>query len=142
MQRSPWRKRYAQLGRLPLGLFVNGVTALEGALRFTSKLSANELQSIVVGTFDWDPFAAHLPFDVTMVRQNVEVMIAEGFALIDSFGVDRNALVVVPTSFGKMGELDGAQEDWDEGDVANLQKDTTSSKTFSNSLSKALDKSI
>lgn len=121
-------RRYAQLGRLPLGLFVNGVTALEGALRFTSKLSANELQSIVVGTFDWDPFAAHLPFDVTMVRQNVEVMIAEGFALIDSYGADRNALVIVPTSFGKMGELDGAQEDWDEGDTTNPQKNTLPGK--------------
>jgi LacI family fructose operon transcriptional repressor len=134
--------KYAQLGRLPQGLFVNGVTALEGALRFTSKLSASELQAIVVGTFDWDPFAAHLPFDVTMVRQNVEVMIAEGFALIDSFGGDRNALVVVPTSFGKMGELDGAQEDWDEGDVANMQKDAPSSKTSPRALSKALGKSI
>ena len=112
--------QFARLGRLPRGLFVNGVTALEGTLRFTSKLSAGELQAIVVGAFDWDPFAAHLPFDLTMVRQNVEVMIAEGFALIDSFEVDRNAIVVVPTSFGKMGDLDGAQEDWDEGDAVNL----------------------
>ena len=124
-------RKYAQLGRLPLGLFVNGVTALEGALRFTSTLSANELQSIVVGTFDWDPFAAHLPFDVTMVRQNVEVMVAEGFALIDSYGADGNALVVVPTSFGKMGELDGAQEDWDEGDAASPQKTLSPAKTTS-----------
>ena len=106
--------RYAKLGRLPSGLFVNGVTALEGALRFTSILPLSELQSIAVGSFDWDPFAAHLPFDVTMVRQNVEVMIAEGFALVDKPSLDHNALVVVPTSFGKMGELDGATEDWNE----------------------------
>ena len=135
--------KYAQLGRLPLGLFVNGVTALEGALRFTSKLSANELQSIVVGTYDWDPFAAHLPFDVTMVRQNVEVMIAEGFALIDNFESDRNALVVVPTSFGKMGELDGAQEDWDEGGEISPQNGTLPGKDkIPELLSKVLDKSI
>jgi LacI family fructose operon transcriptional repressor len=120
--------KYAQLGRLPRGLFVNGVTALEGALRFTSKLSANELQAIVVGTFDWDPFAAHLPFDVTMMRQNVEVMIAEGFALIDSNGFDSNVLVVVPTSFGKLGELDGMQEDWDERDTTSPQEDTLPGK--------------
>jgi LacI family fructose operon transcriptional repressor len=107
--------RYAQLGRLPSGMFVNGVTALEGALRFTATLPARELQSIVMGSFDWDPFAAHLPFDVTMVRQNVEVMIAEGFGLIDSYEVGHSPLVVVPTSFGRMGELDGAQEDWDGG---------------------------
>jgi LacI family transcriptional regulator, fructose operon transcriptional repressor len=114
--------KYAQLKRLPSGLFMNGVTALEGALRFTSTLPLSELQSIVVGSFDWDPFAAHLPFDVTMVRQNVEVMIAEGFALIDSPTADRSALVVVPTSFGKMGELDGAAEDWNEESDAALQE--------------------
>lgn len=107
--------RYALLGRLPSGLFVNGVTALEGALRFTATLPTSELQAIVVGSFDWDPFAAHLPFDVTMVRQNVEVMISEGFALIDGYNADHSPLVVVPTRFGKMGELDGAQEDWDGG---------------------------
>jgi len=104
--------RYAQLGRLPSGLFVNGVTALEGTLRFTSTLSASELRSVVVGSFDWDPFAAHLPFDVTMVRQDVEVMISEGFALLDSYDVDLCPLVVVPTRFGKVGELDGVEEDW------------------------------
>lgn len=115
--------KYTRLGRLPRGLFINGVTALEGALRFTSKLPASELHAIVAGTFDWDPFAAHLPFDVTMMRQNVEVMIAEGFALIDSKGFDRDALVVVPTSFGKLGELDGTQEDWDERDTTGPQED-------------------
>ena len=104
--------RYARFGRLPSGLFVNGVTALEGALRFTSTLPASELQSIVVGSFDWDPFGAHLPFDVTMVRQDVEVMIREGFALLDAYNVDFCPLVVVPTKFGKVGELDGVEEDW------------------------------
>ncbi len=108
--------RYKQLGRLPRGLFVNGVTALEGALRVTAALPAPALASIVVGSFDWDPFAALLPFDVTMVRQNVEQMISEAFALIDDYTPGRNPLVVVPTSFGKVGENDGAQEDWDESD--------------------------
>ena len=50
-----------------------------------------------------------------MVRQNVETMIAEGFALLDNYTVDENPLVVVPTTFGKAGELDGVQEDWDQG---------------------------
>ena len=135
--------RYAQLGRLPLGLFVNGVTALEGALRFTSKLSAAALQSVVVGAYDWDPFAAYLPFDVTMVRQNVEVMVAEGFTLIDNFEANQNALIVVPTSFGKMGELDGAQEDWDEGGETSLQNGALTTKGKISKMSpKALGKSI
>ena len=90
-----------------------GVTALEGALRFTSTLRARDLRSVVVGAFDWDPFAAHLPFDITMVRQNVEAMIAEGFTLLDNYSVDASPLVVVPTTFGKSGEQEGTQEDWD-----------------------------
>ena len=114
--------KYAELGRLPSGLFVNGVTALEGALRFTATLPVDEMRSAVVGSFDWDPFAAHLPFDITMVRQNVEGLIAEGFAMIDNYAANRNSLVLVPTSFGKMGELDGAQEDWNEGPVTSSQE--------------------
>ena len=106
--------RYSQLGRLPSGLFVNGVTALEGALRFTSTLEPGELQASVVGTFDWDPFGAYLPFDLTMVRQDVEALVAEAFAQIDAYAVGRNPLVVVPTRFGKMGEEEGTQEDWND----------------------------
>ena len=94
-------KRYAELGRLPSGLFVNGVTALEGALRFTSTLRAEDLGSVVVGAFDWDPFAAHLPFDVTMVRQNVEAMIAEEFTLLDNYSMEAYPIVVVPTTLEK-----------------------------------------
>jgi LacI family fructose operon transcriptional repressor len=109
---------YARRGRLPSGLFVNGVTALEGALRFTATLGPGDLQTVVMGSFDWDPFAAHLPFDVTMVRQNVEAMIGEGFRLMDDYEANRNALIVVPTSFGRRGELDGAEEDWNEGTAA------------------------
>ena len=105
--------RHAELGHLPSGMFINGVTALEGALRFISTLAPRELKRIVAGSFDWDPFAAHLPFDVTMVRQNVEVMIAEGFKLLENHSVDHFPLVTVPTSFGRTGEHEGAQEDWD-----------------------------
>ena len=80
--------RYGRRGRLPAGMFMNGITAVEGALRFTATLDAKELQSVVVGAFDWDPFAANLPMDITMVRQNVEAMIGEAFALVDHYDVD------------------------------------------------------
>ena len=106
--------KFAELGRLPSGMFFNGVTALEGALRFTSTLPASELERIAVGSFDWDPFAAHLPFDLTMVRQNVEMLISEAFSLLDNHTIGgSNPLVVVPTAFGKMGERESTQEDWD-----------------------------
>jgi LacI family transcriptional regulator, fructose operon transcriptional repressor len=105
-------RRYEKLGRMPRGLFVNGVTALEGALQFASSLPRRELDDVAVGSFDWDPFAAHLSFEVTMVRQNVEAMIVEAFALLDSYTPTENPLVVVPTSFGRAGRGDGAGEDW------------------------------
>jgi len=49
---------YVQLGRLPRGLFINGVAALEGALRALSPLPKTQIEALVFGCFDWDPFAA------------------------------------------------------------------------------------
>jgi len=104
---------YAQLGRLPRGLFINGVTALEGALRALSPLPRSELDALVFGCFDWDPFAAQLPFDVIMVRQDVEAMIGEAFVLIDQPASPECPLVLVPTRLAGSAESDGQVEDWD-----------------------------
>ena len=105
---------HAELGRLPQGLFVNGVTALEGALRALAFLSREQWEEIVFGCFDWDPFAARLPFEVIMVRQDVEAMIAEAFALIDRpLSSNENPLILVPTRIAGAGEIDGQIEDWD-----------------------------
>ncbi|MEO6014372.1 MAG: LacI family DNA-binding transcriptional regulator [Devosia sp.] len=97
-------ERYALLGRLPAGLFVNGVTALEGSLQFFNSLSQDEMDDVSVGSFDWDPFGAHLSFPVIMVRQDVELMISEALALLDLSKVDPHQVVIVPTSFGGVGE--------------------------------------
>jgi LacI family fructose operon transcriptional repressor len=95
-------RRYESLGRLPAGLFINSITAFEGLVQFTSQLSREALQSAVVGCFDWDPFAAHLPFEVTMMRQDVQKIISEAFALADTHDTTAHPLVVVPTGFGRM----------------------------------------
>ena len=65
-------------------MFINSITAFEGFVRFTAALPRQSLETMVVGCFDWDPFAAHLPFDVTMLRQDVETMIAEAFGALDA----------------------------------------------------------
>ncbi|MEP7239633.1 MAG: LacI family DNA-binding transcriptional regulator [Devosia sp.] len=105
---------YAELGRLPQGLFVNGVTALEGALRALALLPRGQVDALVFGCFDWDPFAAHLPFDVIMVRQDVEAMIAAAFALIDHPSDSADCpLIMVPTRLAGVTESDGQVEDWD-----------------------------
>jgi LacI family fructose operon transcriptional repressor len=93
--------RYESLGRLPAGLLMNSITGFEGLVQFASSLPRDAWQSTVVGCFDWDPFAAHLPFEVTMVRQDVQE-IAEAFALADTHDTTTHPLVIVPTSFGPM----------------------------------------
>ena len=72
------------------------------------------LRSVVVGAFDWDPFAAHLPFDVTMVRQNVEAMIAEGLpcSITTRWMPPRLWSFQLPSE--RPASRTATQEDWDE----------------------------
>ncbi|SAL53440.1 LacI family transcriptional regulator [Caballeronia sordidicola] len=95
-------RRVEQLGRLPAGLLMNSITAFEGLVQFASQLPREAWQSSVFGCFDWDPFAAHLPFDVTMMRQDVERIIAQAFALADAHDPATRPLVIVPTDFGRL----------------------------------------
>lgn len=62
-------------GGLPAGLFVNSTISLEGIVRWFEKNGLDHLQSIALGCFDWDPYAALLGKNTSMVRQNVEGMI-------------------------------------------------------------------
>ncbi|MFL9959676.1 LacI family DNA-binding transcriptional regulator [Paraburkholderia sediminicola] len=96
--------RCDKLGRLPFGLLVNSITALEGMVQFVATLPHDAWNSAVVGCFDWDPFAAYLPFDVTMLRQDVQTIISEAFALVENNDPTDRSLILVPTGFGKMFE--------------------------------------
>src|SRR5258707_2416792 len=93
--------RYEKLGRLPAGLLMNSITAFEGVVQFTSTLSPDAWKSAVVGCFDWDPFAANLPFDVTMLRQDVQTIISEAFTLAENHDPTDRSLILVPTGLGK-----------------------------------------
>ncbi len=73
---------YAREGKLPRALFVNSVINMEGLLRFMARYPQESFSDMVVGCYDYDPFASFLPFPVIMVRQNVEAMIAKAFELI------------------------------------------------------------
>jgi len=72
-----------RIGGLPTGLFVNSAFALEGVLKYFSTLPAEACSDIVVGCYDYDPFASFMHFPVIMVRQNVDLLIAEAFRIID-----------------------------------------------------------
>lgn len=89
-------RHLARQGRLPAGILVNSIAALEGLVQFAARRPAAALAGLVVGCFDWDPFAARLPYGVTMLRQDVETMIGAAF---EALSADRQAgadLVVVP----------------------------------------------
>ena len=109
--REALARRYERAGRLPAGLLMNSITAFEGLVQFVSRLPQDVWQSTVVGCFDWDPFAAHLPFEVTMMRQDVQKIISEAFALTDLPHESGNPVIMVPTGFGPMsGEDDRTLE--------------------------------
>ena len=80
---------------------MNSITAFEGVVQFTSTLSPDAWKSAVVGCFDWDPFAANLPFDVTMLRQDVQAIISEAFKLAENHDSTDRSLILVPTVPGK-----------------------------------------
>ncbi|WAP69170.1 substrate-binding domain-containing protein [Jiella pelagia] len=87
-------ERIAGEGPFPPGVFVNSITALEG---FTAFLGSHRLAPPpVIACFDWDPFAAALPLPVIMLRQNVEALIAQSFAVVDSGVSERGRRIVVP----------------------------------------------
>lgn len=83
-------------GRLPAGLFVNSIAAFEGAIEFASSMPVAALNQCVASCFDWDPFAACLPFDVTMLRQDVETMMQHAFEALTPSSQEARALVMVP----------------------------------------------
>jgi LacI family fructose operon transcriptional repressor len=56
-----------------------GDSAGEQVVQFANGVSTAPLGHCV-GCFDWDPFAAQLPFTLVMMRQNAETMVEEAFA--------------------------------------------------------------
>ncbi|ATF88346.1 LacI family DNA-binding transcriptional regulator [Burkholderia gladioli] len=112
--REALARRVARLGRLPAGMLMNSITAFEGLVQYAADLPLAEWQRAVVGCFDWDPFAVHLPFDVTMLRQDVQTMMSEAFALVDRAAAEGIAggphpRIVVPTRFGERFDTNDAE---------------------------------
>jgi LacI family transcriptional regulator, fructose operon transcriptional repressor len=90
-------KRYLDRNRhFPSGLFVNSITAFEGVAQLSGGGAQAALRDCVVGCFDWDPFAAQLPFTVVMMRQDVETMLEAAFTLLDPARQSARDVVMVP----------------------------------------------
>lgn len=89
------RDLYAELGKLPHGLFVNSTIAFEGVVKFLKTLPHAAFESSVVGCYDWDPFAEFLSFPVIMARQKTEVLVAEAFRILDTPQTNSDLLIEV-----------------------------------------------
>ena len=81
-------------GRLPAALFLSSITTFEGVVRYS--MSAGAPLACPVGCFDWDPFAASLPFTLALLRQDVETMMELAFASLDPERQRARAIVLVP----------------------------------------------
>lgn len=89
-------KLHDDLGRLPRGIFINSLTVLEGIVRFMKKLPPAAYSDVVLGCFDWDPFASFLPLPIIMVRQDIETLISEAYRLIDDDAPPDEVFIKVP----------------------------------------------
>ncbi|MBB3317530.1 LacI family fructose operon transcriptional repressor [Rhizobium sp. BK181] len=83
-------------GVLPAkGMFVNSTISLEGVMRWLRRAGPIDRQDVVIGCFDWDPFAALLGHHIEMVRQNVPAMLEKMFEMIEA-GQTKPVVVQVP----------------------------------------------
>ncbi|WEX08693.1 LacI family DNA-binding transcriptional regulator [Chelativorans sp. AA-79] len=81
--RAAFEAFYEREGRLPRALFVNSTINFEGFLRFMAGHPHETFSDIVVGCYDYDPFASFLPFPVIMIRQDIDGMLTKAFALME-----------------------------------------------------------
>jgi LacI family transcriptional regulator, fructose operon transcriptional repressor len=65
------------------GFFVNSTITLEGVVRWLERHAHGFATPVEYGCFDWDPFAAMLPGNIGMVRQDSAGMLDKVFALLD-----------------------------------------------------------
>jgi len=86
----------AQRGRMPRALFVNSSINMEGLLRFMAERPPQMFSDLVVGCYDYDPFASFLPFPVIMIRQDFQSMIAKAFDLIDKPTAPPQTVLIMP----------------------------------------------
>ena len=79
---AAFERHFAQHGRIPAGLFINGPGNYEGFLRFAASVSIDPA-TITIGCFDFDPLASFSVFETWMIKQDADGMIIKAFELLD-----------------------------------------------------------
>ena len=90
------RELCERIGGIPAGLFVNSTFAFEGVLKYFSTQPAELFRDVIVGCYDYDPFASFMHFPVIMMRQNVEELVAQAFKLLDENITDTRIIRIEP----------------------------------------------
>lgn len=85
-----------RIGGIPAGLFVNSTFAFEGVLKYFSTQPVELFRDVIVGCYDYDPFASFMHFPVIMMRQNVEELVAQAFKLLDENITDARTIKIEP----------------------------------------------
>ncbi|MDX5591951.1 substrate-binding domain-containing protein [Pseudovibrio sp. SPO723] len=75
-----------KIGGLPKGIFINSTISLEGIVNWFQQNDITGLETVALGCFDWDPYAALLGNKTSMVRQNVPVMMDLLFEFLEEPG--------------------------------------------------------
>lgn len=71
-------------GHMPAAIFVNSTISLEGVVDWLAQYHPEALDTILFGSFDWDPFAQYMAQNLFSVRQDVPAMMDAMFRIIDS----------------------------------------------------------
>lgn len=70
-------------GQMPTAMFVNSTISLEGVFDWLAQNDRAALDTILFGSFDWDPFAQYMAQNLFSVRQDVSAMVDTMFRIID-----------------------------------------------------------
>lgn len=111
MTELAFERFFARKGRLPRCFFINSSINFEGLLRFMGRHDGEAFGDIVVGCFDYDPFASFLPFPVYMAKPDISEMLARGFELLDTAPACPVIRIVKPQLIPPRTALEGPLDD-------------------------------
>ena len=64
-------------------------------MRWLNRHQRDALETMVLGSFDWDPFAQYIAKNVVTIRQDAPAMLDAMFKLIDSGEMPQNHLIEI-----------------------------------------------
>ncbi|SIQ58313.1 transcriptional regulator, LacI family [Rhizobium sp. RU35A] len=114
MTAAAFERFFARHRRLPRCFFINSSINFEGLLRFMAHHPGEAFGDIVVGCFDYDPFASFLPFPVYMIRPDMPAMLDKGFALLDAPPATPQLIMVEPQLVPPRTALEGPLDALDD----------------------------